>query len=250
MLVEEIMTREVVAIGPEMPIGDVHILMERRNVRHFPVLEVAPVRPPTSYTQASIEQELASPNPTGPLDDGETQLVGIVSDRDIRAVGSPLSNAKQGVTLQDPVRRIMVSPVLSAHPLDPIEESASVLREHKIGAMPVMDGDTLVGIVTSTDFLESLIKMTGVRGAATRLEVEVEDQPNALARLVATVAEENVGILSVLTHERGTEVSRAADEETLCFVLRVGTIDGRGLANSLRTKGFHVLWPPEKGRQP
>lgn len=246
MLVEEIMTKEVVAIGPEMPIGDVHILMERRNVRHFPVLEVAQVRASkNSHSQASIEQELASPNPAGPLDDDDAKLVGIVSDRDIRAVGSPLPNAKQGVTLQDPVRRIMVSPVLSAHPLDPIEESASVLREHKIGAMPVLNGDTLVGIVTSTDFLESLVKMTGVQGAATRLEIEVENRPNALARLVAAVAEEDVGILSVLTHTRD-----AADEGTICFVLRVDTIDGRGLANSLREKGFRVLWPPEKGRQP
>ena len=176
MLVEEIMTKGVVAIGPEMPIGDAYILMEQRNVRHFPVLEV-------THTEQAVMSNVT---------ENDAKLVGIISDRDIRAVGSELPNATKGVTLKDPVRRIMVSPVLTAHPLDPIEESASVLREHKIGAMPVMDGEDLVGIVTSTDFLESLVTMTGVQSAfsaTTRLEVEVENRPGALARLTAAVAE-------------------------------------------------------------
>ena len=39
MLVSEVMTRQVVAIGPDTPIRDVQALMEHRNVRHFPILE-------------------------------------------------------------------------------------------------------------------------------------------------------------------------------------------------------------------
>ena len=234
MLVQEIMTKEVVAIGPEMPIGDVHVLMEQRNVRHFPVLEVAPKVIKADTLESLMEG--------GSEEQGDTKLVGIVSDRDIRAVGSELPSARAGVTLKDPVRHIMIYPVLSAHPLDPIEESASVLREHKIGAMPVMDGEELVGIVTSTDFLESLVKMTGVQGAATRLEIEVENRPGALARLTEAVAERGVNLSSVLT--------KGSDDEMISFVLRANTIDGRGLANTLRERGFHVLWPPEKRRQP
>ena len=232
MLVEEIMTKGVVSIGPEMPIGDAYILMEQRNIRHFPVLEVVHTE------QAVISNEVES----------DAKLVGIVSDRDIRAVGSELPNAKKDVTLKDLVRRIMVSPVLTAHPLDPIEESASVLREHKIGAMPVMDGEDLVGIVTSTDFLESLVTMTGVQSAfsaTTRLEVEVENRPGALARLTAVVAERGVNILSILTHQQGVEMN----EGMLSFVLRVDTIDGRGLADALRAQGFHILWPLEKAQR-
>ena len=234
MLVQEIMTKEVVAIGPEMPIGDAYTLMEQRNIRHFPVLETNIVG-----AEGSVPQDVSA-------EQGGATLVGIVSDRDIRAVGSELPNAKPGVTLKDPVRRIMAYPVLSAHPLDPVEESASVLRQHKIGAMPVVEDEDLVGIVTSTDFLESLVTMTGVRGTGARLEVEVENRPGALARLTAAVAERNVNIISVLTH--GSDLDR--NEEMISFVLRVDTIDGRGLADTLKERGFHVLWPPEKGRQP
>jgi acetoin utilization protein AcuB len=207
MLVKDIMTEKVVAIDPEMPIGDVYALMEQRNIRHFPILE------------------------------GD-QLVGIVSDRDIRTVGSEIPKAKPGVTLKDPVRRIMTSPVITTHPLDPVEESAKVLRQHKIGAMPVLEEGKLVGIVTGIDFLEALVRMTGVYEAATRLEVEVENRPGALAALAHAIARLGYNISSVLTTGR--------DPEVVTFVLRVDTINGRQLAQQLKDEGFSVLWPPEK----
>ncbi len=213
MLVKDIMTKSVVAIGPDMPISDVSMLMEQRNIRHFPILEDDP-------------------------EIGQPRLVGIVSDRDIRAVGSELPRFKSDVKLKDPVRKIMVWPVHSAHPLDPIEESARVLRQHKIGAMPVVEDDKLVGIVTGTDFLEALTKMTGVHEASSRLEVEVENRPGALAALAGAISERGLNVSSVLTTYR--------DADTIGFVLRVGTIDGRGLARTLREAGFSVVWPVEK----
>lgn len=207
MLVKDIMTEKVVAIGPEMPIGDVYALMEQRNIRHFPILEGG-------------------------------RLVGIVSDRDIRTVGSELPSAKPGVTIRDPVRQIMAAPVITTHPLDPVEESAKVLRQYKIGAMPVIAEGKLVGIVTGIDFLEALVRMTGVYEAATRLEVEVENRPGELAALAHTIARLGYNISSVLTTSR--------DPEIVTFVLRVDTISGRKLAQELKTAGFSVVWPPEK----
>ena len=227
MLVKDIMTEKVVAIGPDMPIGDVYTLMEQRNIRHFPIVEESP------------GDRLASADAaTRLVRDDNPRLIGIVSDRDLRSVGSELPGAKKGVTLRDPVRFVMASPVLTAHPLDPVEESAKVLRERKIGAMPVLEGDKLVGIVTGIDFLEALVRMTGVYEAATRLEVEVENRPGALSGLAGAIGARGVNISSVLTTDK--------DGETLTFVLRVNTIDGRGLATALRGEGFSVVWPPEK----
>jgi acetoin utilization protein AcuB len=207
MLVQDIMTKKVVAIDPEMPIIDVNKLMEQRNIRHFPILE-------------------------------KSQLIGIVSDRDIRVVGSEHPKALKGVTLKDAVRRIMKSPVLTTHPLDPVEEAAKVLHEHKIGAMPVVSDDELVGIVTGIDFLEAMVKMTGVHSATTRLEVEVDNRPGALASVLESIAKKKVNVSSVMTTR--------SDSDAVNFVLRVNTIDGRGLAESLRKEGFQILWPTEK----
>lgn len=212
MLVNEIMTRQVVAIGPDTPIRDVQRLMEQRNIRHFPILEER-------------------------SGGGADRLIGIVSDRDLRLVGADHPRAKADVGALDPVRSVMVAPVLVAHPDDPIEETAKTLRDHKIGAMPVMDDGRLVGIVTGIDMLDALISMSGVRGASSRLEVELVDRPGALAGLLDRVASRNVNVSSVMTSR--------ADEGSVAFVLRVGTADGHGLASHLRGLGYNVLWPPE-----
>lgn len=219
MLVQDIMTRQVVAILPDMPIRDVCALMEQRNIRHFPILEGT---------------EGAKGGPDGAGD----RLLGIVSDRDLRLVGADHPRAPRGVKATDPVRSVMVSPVLTAHPLDPIEETAKVLREHKIGAMPVMEGTRLVGIVTGIDMLDALVRMSGVYEAATRLEVEVPNRPGALASLLAAIAERKHNVSSVMTSR--------SDAESVTFVLRVNTVDGRGLASHLRRAGFVILWPLDK----
>ena len=215
MLVREIMTRQVVAIGPDTPIRDVQLLMEQRNIRHFPILDHGP---------------------NG--DDGVDRLVGIVSDRDVRLVGADHPRATEGVKATDPVRALMVHPVITAHPDDPIEETAKTLRARKIGALPVMEDERLVGIVTAIDMLDALVRMSGVTGASSRLEVEVVDRPGALAGLLDRVASRNVNVSSVMTSR--------ADEGTVTFVLRVGTLRGHELAAYLRGLGYTVLWPLER----
>ena len=218
MLVQEIMTRQVIAIDSDMPIKDVYALMEQRNIRHFPIVK------PSSST-------------------GEkTRLVGIVSDRDIRMVGSDHPNAKRSITLKDPVKEIMVYPVLIAHPLDPIEEAAQTLCDNKIGAMPVLDNDELVGIVTGIDFLGALVRMSGVSDAAARLEVEVDNQPDALVKLLNHIAYHNITVLSVMPSRK--------DNDVTAFALRVNTINPRALAESLRNEHYNVLWPQPKATQP
>ncbi len=212
MLVHEVMTRKVVAIGADMPIRDVRTLMEQRNIRHFPILE-----------------ERA-------ISDQPDQLVGIVSDRDLGLVGSDHPKAPAGVTSADPVRRVMVFPVLTAHPDDPVEETAKVLRDSKIGAMPVMDDGKLVGIVTGIDMLDALVRMSGVSEGTTRLEIEVANRPGALAAVLTEIGKREVNVSSVLT-ARG-------DADSITFVLRAATVDGRGLAEHLRQRGVSVTWPP------
>jgi acetoin utilization protein AcuB len=209
MLVEDIMTRQVVAIGPEMPIRDVAALMAQRNIRHFPIVEAG-------------------------------ALVGIVSDRDLRLVGSAHPDAPPGVTFKDAVALAMRAPVVTAHPKDPIEEAAKVLRARKIGAMPVVDGDeTLIGIVTGIDFLDALVRMAGAFGATSRLELELTPDAGALARALQEIAAAGHAVESVLTTK--------LEPDARVVVLRVGTIDVRSLAARLTERGFAVLWPQEKG---
>lgn len=213
MLVEDIMTRQVVAIGPDTLIRDVQALMEQRNIRHFPILR--------QRSDASEPDE----------------LVGIVSDRDVRLVGADHPKAPPGVRASDTISKLMVFPVLTADPQDPIEETAKTLRDQKVGAMPVMENGRLIGIVTGIDMLDALIKMAGVHEASSRLELELVNRPGALAGLLDRIASRNVNVSSVMTSRRG--------EKTITMVLRVATADGHGLADYLRREGYTVCWPPQ-----
>ena len=129
----------------------------------------------------------------------------------------------------------MSSPPITVDPLDPVEDAARIMREHKIGCLPVMDGPDLVGILTGMDILDTLILLTGTTQPSSRLEVSLEDHPGELARLTALLAERNVNIHSILTYAVPGQPTR--------MVLRVGSTQGRPLAEEVSRAGFQVLWP-------
>ena len=205
MLVREVMHVSPVSIRPETTLEAANTVMQERGIRHLPVVQ-------------------------------DNRVVGIVTDRDLRLATSSLT--RQPLPPSAPVSAVMSRPVQTAHPLDPIESAARVMRELKIGCLPVIDGPDLVGIVTGVDILDALLRMTGVERPSGRLEVQLADQPGELARLTNLVAAERVNIHSVLSYPEGEHCGR--------LVLRVGAMDIRALADRLCAAGFEVLWPPCK----
>ena len=205
MLVRDIMTTAVITTGPAATLGQVCEVMQARNIRHLPVME------------------------------GD-RLVGVITDRDVHGGSSKLCftpSQPEGL-----VRDAMARPPQTAHPLDPVEDAARTMRALKIGCLPVLDGDRLVGIVTGIDLLDALLRLTGVDKASGRIELRLADRPGGLARLTALIAERQLNILSILTYPEGTGQVRT--------VLRVNTLETRPLAGVLRKAGFEVVWPAEK----
>ena len=92
------------------------------------------------------------------------QLVGIVADLDIReALNSPiiLRERWQDVELMDhaTVEACMTVNPITVTPDTPVVEAARLMRDHKVGGLPVVEGTDLVGIVTETDLLDALISL-------------------------------------------------------------------------------------------
>ncbi|MER3556646.1 MAG: acetoin dehydrogenase [Thermus sp.] len=197
MLVKEVMKSPVLTIGPEATLEEAYAFLLQKGIRHLPVVE-------------------------------EGRLVGILTDRDIRLATSAL-NPKGPCPGSTPVREAMTKEVVTADPLDPVEEAARVMRVRKIGCLPVVEDEVVVGIVTGIDLLDALLRLTGVTEPSGRLEVRLPDRPGELARL---------NIHSLLSYPE--------DEEAVRAVVRVNTLETHLLAEALRQSGMEVVWPPRK----
>jgi acetoin utilization protein AcuB len=205
MLVRDIMRSPAVTIPPGTRLQDAYRIMRDKAIRHLPVLEGG-------------------------------RLLGVVTDRDLRLATSAL--APSPFPPESVVSAVMSRNPVTADPSDPVEDAARTMRERKIGCLPVVDGEKIVGIVTGLDLLDALMRMTGVDKPSGRLEVRLRDEPGELARLTSFFGHRDVNIHSILTSPEGPEHVRV--------VMRVGSIETRPLAQELRGSEFDVVWPPEK----
>jgi acetoin utilization protein AcuB len=205
MLVRDILRSPAISIAPDTTLADAYALMCQKGIRHLPVVEAG-------------------------------RLVGIVTDRDLRLATSALAPAPfpPGARVDEAMHR----EPLTADPCDPVEDAARIMRDRKVGCLPVVDGGELVGIITNIDLLEALLRLTGVDKPSGRLEVRLPDRRGELARLIATVSERGSDLRSVLTYPEGPASVR--------IVLRVGSMDTHQIARVLRGGGFDVIWPPDR----
>ena len=90
------------------------------------------------------------------------RLVGIISDRDVLRelspfIDTPSESARDVRSLGRPAQEIMHDDPITATPDMSAQDAASHLLSHDVSALPVVDGETLVGIVTTKDLLQHYI---------------------------------------------------------------------------------------------
>jgi acetoin utilization protein AcuB len=205
MLVRDIMRRPAIAVSADTTLREAYRVMESNAIRHLPVLRSG-------------------------------ELVGVVTDRDLRLATSALGPSPRAPGTA--VSEIMSGGPLTADGADPVEDAARTMRQRKIGCLPVVEDGRVVGIITGLDLLDALLRMTGVDKPSGRLEVRLPDRPGELARLTKELGDRGLNIHSILTHPEGPRDLRV--------VLRIGSIEIRSLAEDLRRSRFEVVWPPEK----
>jgi len=132
--VRDIMTRPVLTLRQAMTVGGVVKAMRARNIRHAPVV------------------------------DDKGQLIGMVSDRDLRqAILEPalrdafeeLDQVLKGRTVKD----VMTWGAISVKPDTPLREAAGLIHANKVGAIPVVEHNRVVGILAVGDLLKTVIQM-------------------------------------------------------------------------------------------
>ena len=92
--------------------------------------------------------------------DDENRVIGIVSDRDIKQVrvaidlfNVSLEEAEEEIVVAD----IMTRNVITVSPDTLLQKAAEIMMIHKIGALPVVEDDKIIGIITETDLLKALV---------------------------------------------------------------------------------------------
>lgn len=130
--VRDWMSRSPVAVPPERPLGQVIALMRGEGIRHVLVM------------------------------DGD-RLAGIVSNRDVRAL---VANGGPRLGPDSPVSRVMTETPVTVSPEVALTEAARAMLERKIGALPVVEDDRVVGILTRADALEALLAFAERVGGA------------------------------------------------------------------------------------
>jgi acetoin utilization protein AcuB len=178
VFVEKWMTQNPLTVSPDATISLVAMEMNRHKFRHYPVVE---------------------PAPTG------KRLVGIVSKYDI-ARGfpgdlNPFSVEVMEDTVTRPVSSIMTRRVLTTTPRYPIEEAARILRSNRIGALPVLVDNRLVGIITESDIFDAFVGMTAAKSGGVRIMVESSAGENPVPFVIELSRRNRIEILSLMSFQ-------------------------------------------------
>jgi acetoin utilization protein AcuB len=143
MLVADRMTRNPTTVCPQETLADARGKMTGGGFRQLPVI-------------------------------ADGRVVGIITDRDIREHSMQLRLTT--------VATVMTEQVLTVTPKTSLTAAARMLLEHKIGGLPVLEGEKLVGIITSSDFLKAFIDMTDRSPAAAGTRAGVGSTDGSFAR--------------------------------------------------------------------
>jgi len=116
----------------------------------------------------------------------------------------------------------------------PLEEAALIMAENKIGGMPVMRGDKLVGIITETDLFKIFLEMLGAREEGVRLSMLVPEETGMLAKIAGKVAEMGGNIVA-----QGTIMGE--DPTNRQLTIKVTDVSEEQLVSAMEELGLKIL---------
>ena len=175
MYVDRIMTRNVLQVAEDTRVTQLAALMRDHHIRHLPVVR-----------------------------DG--RLVGLVTSHDLERVSpSPVTTLSVGeanyLLGKLDASRVMRPKVVTCAPDTLVEEAARLLRQEKIGCLPVVDdGGKLIGILTHEDLLDFFLDITGcLMEDTTRIAVHLPDTIGQLGRLLTAINDAGGYIATVVS---------------------------------------------------
>jgi acetoin utilization protein AcuB len=214
VLVRNWMTPDVITVREDTPMLKARVIMKERKIRCLPVVN------------------------------NKGKLIGIVTDRDLKAASPSQATALDVYELNYlistiNVKSLMTKDVVFVGPDEAIEFAAILMLENKISSLPVIDHNgSLVGIITQTDIFKALISITGVYTGGIAFAFSLEDRPGSIREVADVVRSHGGGIVSILS-TRGT-----AEEGRYKVYIRTTPLSEDKIANLVRAlkERFVVLY--------
>jgi len=170
MFVKDYMTRHPVMAEPTMSIVEAQGIMAETQVRHLPVVETGKrlVGLVTRQTLRIPPTELASLN--------------------VWEITRFLSNLKLGDVM------VRGENVVTTAPDVALEQAAQMMIQHKVGCLPVLDEDVVVGIITEIDMMSQLTALLGGNVAGVRATIRMPNRKGELAKVTGAISDQGWGI--------------------------------------------------------
>jgi acetoin utilization protein AcuB len=215
MFVDKSMTKRVVTIKKDTGILEARALMREHKIRHLPVV------------------------------DDENTLIGIVTDRDVRSAMPSIAlddfdSAKERERLSKlKAEDIMTRDPITVPPTYTIPDVLLVIRDTRVGAIPVVDENKkLKGIISIRDLMRAFINVLGIGEPGFLIGVLVEEKVGQLKMLVDAITEENISFGSIL-------VARYWDESKRAVFMYLLTNNVARVKRKLTGMGYTILDPME-----
>lgn len=176
MLVGDWMLKNVVTITGDVSMIKAGKILQQRGVRRLPVV------------------------------DAEGRLQGIVTERDIKAASPSKATSLDIYEMMHLLSEIKVQDIMTKKPLciqvqDTVERAAAIMRDNKVGGLPVVDGENrVVGILTDTDIFRLFTMISGVDLGGIQLATSLPVEKGHLKLLIDDLRGLDAKIVSILSY--------------------------------------------------
>ena len=202
----DVMTTNVITVGPKTLVDDARKIMEARRIRRLPVVKRGKL---VGLVTKHMLLE-AAPSPATSLNIWELHYL--------------LSKLK--------VKDLMVKNPITIPPEMPAEEALQLGREKGFGAFPVTSNGTLMGIITESDIVNLMTKVLGIEEKGKRIDIKITREFGNMKRVMNLLDRERSILLSYFTYQKL--------EGDYIMVLRLANGAAGKIAEKLNAKGFEV----------
>jgi len=197
MKIDSLMIPDPITITEDASISEAIVIMKENSIRHLPVVAKGD-RLKGFVTLADLKQGL---------------MPSMVSD----------------VSLAD----LMIKDPIVVGPDDDIEIAARIIYQHKIGGMPVVKNDKLVGIITETDILRAFIGMMGLLTARSRIDLVIADEPGLFRQVLQIISDNGGDIINVGMPSQ--------PKSKRVYYFRLAPCNTKEIKEALEKEGFEVV---------